>query len=142
MNYVNGAAMFVIRPFIEQVGLMDESYFLYCEEVDWCLRRGAWRLGYAHESLVHHAHGATMGSNRDRRHRSRLSVYLDERNKLLLTRRFWPALYPLVVVVTLLLTMQYAKAGAWANFRTALAGWYAGIGGQRGKPPWMTNPRH
>ncbi len=50
MTYVNGAAMFVPRAFIERVGPMDERYFLYCDEIDWCWRRGSAPLGYAHNS--------------------------------------------------------------------------------------------
>src|SRR5690606_19980013 len=118
------------------IGEMDERYFLYHEEVDWCLRRGAARLGYGHDSIVYHKHGATMGSSSDRKRRSRLSVYLEERNKLLLTRRFYPAIYPVVVLTTLVLTAQYLRAGAFANFRTALAGWSAGLRGETGAPRW------
>ena len=39
-------------------------------------------------------HGATMGSSHDRRSRSPFSVYLDERNRLLITRRFDPVMLP------------------------------------------------
>ncbi len=137
MTYVNGAAMFVPRAFIERVGPMDERYFLYCDEIDWCWRRGSAPLGYAHDSIVLHAHGSTIGSSHSRQDRSALSVYLEERNKLLFTRRFYPVLYPLVVVSTLLLTGQYLAEGAHANFRVALAGWRAGIRGETGMPGWF-----
>lgn len=134
MTYVSGASLFASRDYVESVGLMDESYFLYCEEVDWCFRRGERRLGYAHEAIVYHAHGTTIGSNADRKARSGLSVYLDERNKLLLTRRCYPALYPLVLLTTLLLTLQYLWAGAVNNFFVALFGWFAGLRGEKGVP--------
>jgi GT2 family glycosyltransferase len=137
MDYVSGAAMFVTRDYIETVGRMDERYFLYAEEVDWCFRRGEFRLGYAHDAVVLHSHGATMGSSHDKRQRSALSVYLDERNKLLFTRRFFPAEYPVVLVVTLLLTSQYLVAGAHRNFVTALKGWFAGLLGREGPPHWL-----
>jgi GT2 family glycosyltransferase len=35
MSYVIGAAMLVRRAYLEQVGLMQEDYFLYYEEIDW-----------------------------------------------------------------------------------------------------------
>ncbi len=134
MDYVAGAAMFVPRAFIEAVGGFDERYFLYYEETDWCFRRGTFRLGYAHDAVVHHAHGSTIGSSVVKRMRSPLSVYLDERNKLLFTRRYWRWHYPVVVVTTLLLLGQYLKAGAYRNFAVALSGWFAGIRGETGLP--------
>ena len=134
MDYVCGASMYVTRDFITKVGQMDERYFLYAEEVDWCFRRGAFKLGYAHDSVVHHAHGATIGSSHDRRSRSSLSVYLDERSKILFTQRFFPKLYPLVIVSTFLLAAQYLKAGAFKNYGVALAGWWAGLRGEHGFP--------
>lgn len=135
MDYVCGASMYIIRPFIEKVGNMDESYFLYAEEVDWCMRRGDFKLGYAHDSIVRHSHGATIGSNHSRKDRSSFSVYLDERSKLLLTRRFYPTAFPLIVLSTLILTTQYAKQGAWKNFGVALQGWLSGVRGETGFPP-------
>ncbi len=134
MDYVSGASLFVTRDYIEDVGVMDESYFLYCEEVDWCFRRGVHRLGYAHNSLVYHSYGTTIGSHGSPKKQSSLSVYLQERNKLLLTRRFYPAVYPLVILTTLLVTLRYLQAGAHNNFFTALAGWCAGLRGEVGLP--------
>ena len=133
MMYVPGGSMFVTREYVEGVGLLDERYFLYCEEVDWCFRRGHRRIGYAHN----HWAGMAIGSNFDRKKRSRLSVYLDERNKLLFTRRFYPAHYPLVIVTTLLLTLQYLESGAVKNFFVALSGWCAGLRGEEGPPRWF-----
>lgn len=134
MTYVNGASMLVSRAFIDDIGPMDERYFLYNEEVDWCHRRGAHRLGYAHEAVVTHAHGSTIGSNTVKRQRSPLAVYLEERNKLLFSRRFYGARYPLIVLVTLALTAQYLRYGAVRNFFVALQGWLAGVRGEEGPP--------
>ena len=137
MTYVLGASMYVTRSFIDAVGLMDEQYFLYVEEVDWCFRRGAFKLGYAGDSVVNHLHGSTLGSNVTRRFRSRLSVYLDERNKHIFSKKFFPHLYPLIAISTLALTAQYLKAAAWRNFLFALSGWWGGVTGKVGKPVWM-----
>lgn len=137
MDFVSGACMLVSAAFIERVGLMDDSYFLYCEEVDWCARRGAFKLGFAPQAIIRHSHGKTIGSHQDRRLRSRLSVYLDERNKLLFTRRFYPAIFPIVAVTTFLLNAQYLASGAWVNYGHAISGWWAGVRGLTGRPPWL-----
>ena len=137
MNYVSGACMLVTRSYVETVGPMRDDYFLYCEEVDWCLRRGNHRLAFAPDAIIYHKHGTTIGSHRDRKRRSRLSVYLDERNKIILTRRIYPLRLPIVACATLLLLMQYLVDGAFANFGHGVAGWWAGVRGQTGRPPWM-----
>src|SRR5262249_37713690 len=105
-------------------------YFLYCEEVDWCLRRGDRRLGYSHDSIVYHSGSTTL------KPRSNLSVYLDERNKLLITRRFYSTTYPLVVIITVLLTLRYFVAGSKKNFGAGLCGGVGGLGGEEG-PPYL-----
>lgn len=134
MDYVPGMALFATRAFIDAAGLMDESYFLYVEEVDWCFRRGSLRLGFASRSVVRHAHGSTIGSHRLINQRSQLSTYLSERNGLRFTRRHFPARFPLVAIVRLAHVGRYLAAGASGNARAALRGWLAGIIDESGPP--------
>jgi GT2 family glycosyltransferase len=134
LDFVSGAAMLVSRAYIEHVGLMDEGYFLYSEEVDWCFRRRHFRLGYCHASIVYHDHGVTTGASMSRKTMSPLTVYLDERNKLRLVRKFYPRQFPATALICLLLTLQYLTAGAFRNFFIALRGWWAGVRGQQGAP--------
>lgn len=62
MDYVVGASMLVSRTFLETVGLMDEGYFLYYEEIDWATRQPpGMRLGYAPLSVIYHREGGTTG---------------------------------------------------------------------------------
>lgn len=51
-----GAALIVRREVIERVGPLDASYFMYSEEVDWCLRirRAGWRIYWVPQSRVVH----------------------------------------------------------------------------------------
>ncbi len=44
VDWVSGACMFVRRKGIEKVGFMDERYFLYMEDMDWCRR--FWESGF------------------------------------------------------------------------------------------------
>ncbi len=48
VDAVNGAFMLVRREAIAQVGLLDEVYWLYMEDLDWCFRfhRAGWRVWY------------------------------------------------------------------------------------------------
>ncbi len=58
-DWVLGAAMCVRRSALADVGEMDASYFLYFEDVDWCLRfwQGGWAVHYLPRALCHHTHG-------------------------------------------------------------------------------------
>ena len=62
-HYVTGASMLVRARCWEEVGLLDESFFFYGEEVDWQLRarRNSYRGAYVSTSRVHHREGATIG---------------------------------------------------------------------------------
>ena len=55
----SGASMYVTRPCLEKIGPMDESYFLFFEDLDWGLRAKACGLGYASASIVRHQRGTT-----------------------------------------------------------------------------------
>lgn len=134
MTYVNGASLFATRAFVNEAGLMDEQFFLYCEEVDWCMRVANKKIAYAHDAIVYHNHGGSIGSNRVGKQRSSLSVYLAERNKLLLSKRHFPKQYPLILATTLVLILQYLAQRAFRNGIVALRGWYAGVRGEVGPP--------
>jgi N-acetylglucosaminyl-diphospho-decaprenol L-rhamnosyltransferase len=70
VDWVAGACMLIRREVIDAIGLMDEGYFLYFEEVDYCLRarRRGWPCWYVPESRVMHIAGQSSGlTERDRR---------------------------------------------------------------------------
>jgi len=95
MAYVIGASMLVSRRFLREVGLMDESYFLYSEEHDWAYRgmRLGFRLGYAPGSVVYHAEGATIGTSASGG--SELSLFYLYRSKAMFVARHHPLLLPI-----------------------------------------------
>lgn len=139
-NFLSGASMLVSRRFVEAVGLMREDYFLYCEEVDWCLRAVAkgLKLGFAPRARILHGHGSTTGASASPRERPRTPIYLSERNKILLTRDLFPVGLPLAALSAAgQLCLRYAARGAWRQFGFGLSGWWAGLRGERGVPRWL-----
>jgi len=58
-----GAAMMVRMRAIEEVGLMDEGFFMYCEEIDWCwrMREAGWRACCVPTAEVIHHAGQSSG---------------------------------------------------------------------------------
>lgn len=139
-NYLNGASMMVSRRFLEVVGPMREDYFLYCEEVEWCLRALARkvRLGYAPDAVVLHHQGTTTGNVHDLYKRPWMPVYLGERNKLLLTRDCYGMALPVVLLGALAtIFLKYGRRGAWNQVAYALDGLWAGLLNRRGAPARM-----
>jgi hypothetical protein len=138
LDIVAGTAMFVSKGYIEAVGVMDEDFFVYHEDSEWSLRHGKFRLGYAHESVVHHVAGATSGSGGPRPKRSRFSIYLSERNRVILAKKRYPSVWPLLAAVALLQTLEpLLRFRSWRSFKIGLGGWWAGVSGETGMPGFM-----
>ena len=98
LDHLSGASMLVSRRFLENVGMMDEGYFLYYEECDWAERgRGRFTYGYADDAVVFHKEGASIGSSSKRARRSELSDYFLVRSRLRFTRKFYPWALPTVL---------------------------------------------
>lgn len=128
MDYVNGASMLASRAFLEQIGLMEESYFLYFEELDWSMRaKGKFELGYARESVIYHKEGAVSGSNRDRRKRSLLSEQFLSRNRILFSRRYFPWAVPSVLICVFMAAAFRLFWGDWKRAKTMLAWAFRGL---------------
>ena len=63
VDWVSGASLMIRRQVLADIGLMDEGYFLYFEEVDFCLRarRAGWPSWYVPQSRVMHISGQSTG---------------------------------------------------------------------------------
>lgn len=76
-----GAALMVRRQVIDDVGLLDEDFYMYCEEIDWCMRikNAGWQIVcWPQAEIVHHV-GQSTAQFRDEMyvalHRSRRRLY-------------------------------------------------------------------
>ncbi|HLZ83801.1 MAG TPA: glycosyltransferase family 2 protein [Caulobacteraceae bacterium] len=131
----SGASFYITRACLDRIGLMDERYFLYFEDLDWGLRaKASCGIGYAYNSVVPHIGGRSIGSAPARAARSRLSVYLDFRNRLIFVRHHYSGWFLWTVAVSLLRAFEYLLVGAVGNFRIALRGTLAGLRGETGRP--------
>lgn len=81
VDYVEGACLLVRRDALEEVGGLDEGYFMYAEEVDWCKRMAAagWEVWYAPTAQVVHIGGASSVNRKTSReadlYRSRVRYF-------------------------------------------------------------------
>lgn len=64
LDYITGTSFFVRREVFEKVGLLDESFFFYWEDVDLSRRvlKAGWKLSVAQNAKVFHKFSASVGS--------------------------------------------------------------------------------
>jgi len=96
MSYVVGASMLITSVFLRTVGLLNEEYFLYYEDVDWAVKAShKFNLGFASQSLVYHKEGAS--TNADRLNEMGLvAQYFAFRNKFIFIKKYFPKYLPLI----------------------------------------------
>src|SRR5690606_37088037 len=85
-GFAHGAAMMIRREAINKAGLMDENYFLYYEEMDWCekIKRAGHDIWIVPEALIYHKESASVGQ------KSALKEFFMNRNRILFIRKNAP----------------------------------------------------
>ncbi len=66
VNWFHGALMLVRRQAIADAGLLDENFFLFFEEIDWCIRmrKHGWKIYYDASAEYVHLMGGSSGGER------------------------------------------------------------------------------
>lgn len=97
-DWVAGASMLIRRAVFEQIGLLDEGYFLYFEEVDFCLRafRAGWSCWYMPQSRVVHLVGQSTGVTNPKSRYNRLPQYWFDSRRRYFLKNYGPV-YALAV---------------------------------------------
>lgn len=91
-DWVAGASMMIRREVFEQAGLLDEGYFMYYEEMDFCLqaRQAGWECWYVPQSRVVHLVGQSSGVTDTKRPAKRMPQYwFDSRRRYFLKNYGW-----------------------------------------------------
>jgi hypothetical protein len=131
----SGASVYVTRSCLDEIGLMDERFFLFFEDLDWGFRaKRSCGVGYAHRSVVPTYGGTTIGSANRRGGRSRLSVYLEFRNRVQFIRKHYPHWLIWGALILPLRALEFAFVGSFENMVTALRGIWAGLRNETGRP--------
>ncbi len=117
MFYVTGASMLVSNAFVREVGLMQEDYFLYFEELDWAMRgRDRFSWGYAADSHIFHKSGASSTKVVPA-----FSANLYYRNRIRFAVRFFPTRLPAVRRGMFVEFLRHAANGRWTQARIVAA---------------------
>lgn len=66
VDSVIGACMAVRKEAIDAVGFLDESYFFFLEETDWCvsMKKNGWKVFHHPNALIYHHQGRSAGRTR------------------------------------------------------------------------------
>lgn len=123
LHYITGASMLLRREALEQVGLLDESFFMYWEDADLSLRlrREGWKLAVAEGARVLHKESASAGKK---------SLLQDELYSMSLVRFLrqnttFPFL-PLAIGIGMRL-LKRAFMGEWDRFGATWTGFIRGL---------------
>lgn len=81
VDWLSGSCMMVRKQALEVVGLFDENFFMYCEDVDICYRMKllGWKVVYYPEAVIYHSIGKSSAQNKIKavieRHKSMWTYY-------------------------------------------------------------------
>jgi GT2 family glycosyltransferase len=98
VDSLNGAFMLVRREALEEVGLLDEGYWLYMDDLDWCFRfhRAGWGVWYdGTVTVLHVKGGTTVTERRGARHRAVPQTIAFHRSMGRFYRKFYAGRRPL-----------------------------------------------
>ena len=120
VDWVIGACMLVRREAIEQVGSMDERFFLYFEDIDWCYRMGkhGWAVYYVPESVMVHSYERSSAKSVFRKpfliHILSMLRYAEKWNRVFyFLRRHREALKTILFVILDLVMINASFVGAY-----------------------------
>jgi len=122
-SYAHGACMLVKRSVIDLIGSMDEQFFLYYEEQDWCERmnRNGYHIFYVPQSVVYHKESISTGKN------SPLKTYYLSRNRILFARRNFRGLQFFISMLYLTFVSVPKNVLSLYQEKEKLAAYFAGI---------------
>lgn len=110
VDFVLGACLMIRRTAMEQIGLLDERYFMYCEEMDWCKRLGQSEWGVWCEPRATVIHREAQSSRQ-----TKWASYVEKwRSRFIFYGRYYPAWWQIV-------NQGIVRAGLWAEARRARA---------------------
>lgn len=124
-DFVLGASLAASRAFLETIGLMEESYFLYFEEIDWAVRNRKrdgtpFAIAFAHGATIFHKAGAAIGSPSAIAGRSPFSDYWMTRSRLRFIARHYRWLWPWHWLFTWIIVARRLFRRQWPNARAVV----------------------
>jgi hypothetical protein len=133
VDWVSGCAVLLTRTALDRVGLFDERFFAYHEDVDWCTaaRSHGFRIRFAPEARAHHRGGASTAAYGD----GGAVRYLCARNTVLFARKHAGPLAAMYLAARVGVSLPLAwlrerRRGGPAHVRDLLRGYRDGLLGR------------
>lgn len=137
LDWITGCALMFSRRMIEEVGYLDDDFFILFEDANWSLRcrSKGYILNYIPTSKIYHFESATAVSRTKGKEgfRSPFRQYINIRNHLFFVRknlsvRFLPTAYFYQLIKITKYLVYYLLRGRWQKFRFTLRGLKHGLG--------------
>lgn len=90
VDCISGAFFMVRREVIKQVGLLDEDYFMYGEDIDWAYRikKAGWKIMFNPMVTILHKKKQSGRSNKDIKRRTTSEIYFHQYNWLFYKKNY------------------------------------------------------
>ncbi len=134
--FPSGCACLYRRDMLDEIGLFDEAYFLYCEDTDLGLRArwAAWECAYVPDAQVEHRYSHSAGRA------SKLKAYYVERNRLFTVVKNFPP--SMLMAASLLAVARYFWHLAAMFSGKGKTAEYRAEGGSAAALPWIVVRAH
>jgi len=130
VDWVSGACLMVRREAVEQIGGLDENFFMYCEDTDLCyvLKQAGWKIFYLPKVRVAHYKGKCSKLKMDNLPESQLSPWATRqytRSILYFYNKHYDYIQSLFLRIVIVIT-GILKALIWLFGGTIKFGWKIG----------------
>jgi GT2 family glycosyltransferase len=134
VEWITGCALMINKKALEKVGLLDKDFFMYNEDVDWCIRAGkaGFSLIYTPYAELWHIGSKTTAES----FKKSFQIYYGYRNKLFIIYKNTSGLEYLYLIFIILsgACFRIFDSIARGNFDSAKGYWFAMIDGLKYKP--------
>lgn len=115
VDWISGCAIMVRRQVIEQAGAIDERYFYYWEETEWCIRaaKSGWRVMHVPQAKIWH-----KGVQREYRPKAAVTYYATRNRLLTLAKHRAPVIAWLAAYLQIIRTLtSWTVRPRWQSMR-------------------------
>lgn len=125
VSYAPTCAMLIKRSVFDAIGLMDERYFVYCDDTDFCIRacRAAFPIAYTPNVRMWHKVSSLSGEGA-------FSIRMNTRNRVLMVKKFenrWTRPYHYLMIQAYFLSRVIRGGERWTQYRERQSAFVEGL---------------